>query len=249
MNEEEQEIDLIALFLHLARRWWAIALVGILCGGGAFCFAKFLIAPTYESTTAVYVVNKQGEGTLTYSDLQMGTQLTKDYKVLTKSRTVMEQTITELSLAMTVEELKKRVTVSTASDTRIMYITVTHTDPAMAQCIADKVRELATEHIMEVMKVWEVNVAESADYPTKKAAPSILKWTVVGGIGGVFLATVVLMLLYLMNDKVKSPEDVEKYLHSAVLGSIPYSVSLEKQVRTDAKERKRRKRGRRECRK
>lgn len=245
MNNDEREIDLIALFLSLARRWWVIVLAGLLCGGGAYCFAKFAIAPTYESTTAVYVVNKQGEGTLTYSDLQLGTQLTKDYVVLTESRTVMEQTIAELSLAMTVEQLKKNVAVSTASDTRIMYITVKHTDPAMAQRIADKVRELATEHIMAVMKVDEVNVAEGADYPTKKTAPSIFQWTAAGGTAGAFAAAVIMALLFLMNDKVKTPEDVERYLHSSMLGSIPYCESLEKQVKADEKKKKRRKRGRR----
>lgn len=244
MNNEEREIDLLALCASLLRRWWVIVLVGLVCGGGAFGFAAFVIPPSYESTTAVYVVNKQGEGALTYSDLQMGTQLTKDYAVLTKSRTVMEQTIAELSLHTTVEKLKECITVSTASDTRILYITVTHTDPALAWRIADKVRELAAKHIMEVMRVEEINVAEYADYPLEKTAPSVFKWTAAGSLIGIFLTAGLLALLFLMDDKVKTPEDIETYLHSSVLGSIPYSEKLEKQTKLGESGKTGRKRGR-----
>ena len=238
MNNEEREIDLVALFFALLRRWWIIGLASGLCGVACLCFSKFAIAPTYESTTAVYVVNKQGEGTLTYNDLQLGSQLTKDYVVLTTSRTVMEKVIEELSLNMKVDELKGALSVSTAADTRIMSIKATHTDPAMAQKIADKTRELAAEHIKAVMKVEEINVAESANYPTEKAAPSITKWTLMGGVFGGFLAAAIIAVLFLLNDKIKTPEDVEQYLHLSTLGSIPYCEVLEKQARADAKSKK-----------
>lgn len=244
MSNEEREIDLTALIYAVLHRWWLICLAEIVCGAAGLFITAFCMAPTYESTTSVYVVNKQGEGTLTYSDLQMGTQLTKDYVVLTKSRTVMEKVIEELSLDMTVEELKGAISVSTASDTRIMYITVTHTDPAMAQRIADKTREIAAEHIIAVMRVEEVNVAENANYPAKKAGPSISKWTLFGGMLGSFAAAAVIAVRFLFNDKIKTPEDVEQYLYVSTLGSIPYSTVLEKQARVDAKDKKKGKRGR-----
>lgn len=244
MNSEEREIDLMSLFMALLHRWWVIGLAGLLCGAAGLCIAKFAIAPTYESTTSVYVVSQQGEGTLTYSDLQLGTQMTKDYVVLTKSRTVMEKVIEELSLDMTVDELKDCLSVSTASDTRIMYIKATHTNPAMAQQIADATREFAAEHIIAVMRVEEINVAESANYPEKKAGPSISKWTLMGGVLGVFAAVVVIAVLFLLNDKIKTPEDVENYLGLSTLASIPYCEALERQAKADAKSRKREKRGR-----
>lgn len=235
MNNEEREIDLLALFMALLHRWWIIFLAGALCGAAGLCIAKFAIDPTYESTTSVYVVSKQGEGNLTYSDLQLGTQLTKDYVVLTKSRSVMERVIAELGLDMTVDQLKACLSVSTASDTRIMYIKATHTDPLTAQLIADRTRDYASKHIINVMKVEEVNVAEHANYPEKKAGPSITKWTLMGGVLGAFAAAAVIAVLFLMNDKIKTSEDVETYLQLSTLGSIPYCDVLEKQLKADFK--------------
>lgn len=238
MNNDEREIDLLALFMSLLHRWWIIFLAGALCGAAGLCIAKFAIAPTYESTTSVYVVSKQGEGNLTYSDLQLGTQLTKDYVVMTTSRTVLEQVIEHLGLDMTTEQLKDCLSVSTASDTRIMYIKATHTDPLTAQLIADATRDFASSHIINVMRVEEVNVAEGANYPLKKAGPSIAKWTVIGGALGAFVAVAIIAVCFLMNDKIKTSEDVETYLQLSTLGSIPYCDVLEKQMKADFKSRR-----------
>ncbi len=221
-NTEEMEIDLGELIMVLLYKWWIILLVGILVATGGFCVAKFLIEPTYESTTSVYVISRQNEESTTYSDMQLGTQLMKDVSVLTKSRTVAERVIEMLELDISVKNLQAMIDVSSATDTRILYITVTHVDPAMAQIIADLVREVAAQHAIDVMDVEAVNVAESANFPLEKAAPSIAKYTVLGGAIGVFLAAGLIAVLFLLDDTVKTPDDVEKYLKLSTLGSIPY---------------------------
>lgn len=220
-HTEEMEIDLLELFLALLRKWWILGLAAILGAAVGFSVAKFVIEPTYESTTAVYVISRQNEESTTYSDMQLGTQLMKDFAVLAASRTVAERVIAELELNMTVDELKGLLNVTSASDTRIMYIKVTHTDPAMAQRIADTVREAAAQHAMNVMDVEAVNVAETANLPTQKAAPSISKYTLLGGLFGGFLAAAVIVVLFLLDDTIKSPDDVEKYLGLSTLGTIP----------------------------
>lgn len=221
-NTEEMEIDLGELIMVLLYKWWIIMLAGILVAAGGFCVAKFLIEPTYESTTSVYVISRQNEESTTYSDMQLGTQLMKDVSVLTKSRTVAERVIEMLELDISVKGLQEMIDVSSATDTRILYITVTHVDPAMAQIIADLVREVAAQHAIDVMDVEAVNVAESANFPLEKAAPSIAKYTVLGGAIGVFLAAGLIAVLFLLDDTVKTPDDVEKYLKLSTLGSIPY---------------------------
>ena len=111
--------------------------------------------------------------------------------------------------------------VSNATDTRIMYITVTHTDPALAQRIANAVRDAAAQHALAVMDIEAVNVAELADLPTQKKAPSIAKYTVLGGLLGGFLSVAVLAVLFLLDDTIKTPQDLEKYLGITTLGTIP----------------------------
>mgnify|MGYP002514616824 CR=1 FL=1 len=86
---EEMEIDLGELIMALLYKWWIIVLAGLALAVGAFCFAKFAIEPTFESTTSVYVISRQNENTTTSSDMTLGTQLMKDIAALAKTDAAM----------------------------------------------------------------------------------------------------------------------------------------------------------------
>jgi capsular polysaccharide biosynthesis protein len=170
----------------------------------------------------MYIINRQSNETLTYSDLQTGTQLTKDYQELVTSRPVLEEVRSELSLDMDNKELKKKISVDVPTDTRIVTITVEDSSPEMARAIADAIRNSASEHISAVMNTEAVNVVEEANLPEEQSSPKILKDTVIGGAFGAFIAVVFIILIYIMDDTIKNPDDIEHYLKVSVLGSIPY---------------------------
>lgn len=223
---EEIEIDLREVCIVLLSKLWIIILVGLLTAGIGFGLSAFIIPPTYESTSKIYILNKQQENTVTYSDVQLGTQLTKDYAQLIKSRLVLEKVIEELDLAQLKEDIdyetmQKKVEVSTPTDTRILFITVTDTDPVLAMEIANSVREEASIHIKNVMDIEAVNVVETANLPTEKAGPSVIKWSVIGGCLGAFFVMAIIMLTFFMDDTIKNSDDVEKYLGLSTLALIP----------------------------
>ena len=226
MNNDEIEIDLREVFILLISRAWMIIAVGIVTALIGFAISAFLIAPTYESTSKIYILNKQQENTVTYSDVQLGTQLTKDYAELIKSRLVLEKVIEELNLTAINEEIDyeamlEKVEVTTPTDTRILSITVTDTDPVMAMNMANSVREAAAVHIKNVMDIEAVNVVETANLPIEKAAPSIFKWTLIGGCLGAFLVMAVVLVIFFLDDTIKTSDDVEKYLGLSTLAMIP----------------------------
>lgn len=219
------EIDLLEIISILLNRFWVIFGAALLAAAAGFMISKFVLTPTFESTTKIYILNKSENTTVTYSDVQMGTQLTKDYAELINSRYVLEEVIEELSLAdIEYEDLLDQVSVHTPTDTRIVSITVTDTEPQQAMEIADCIREVAGEHIQNVMDIDAVNVVEEANLPTEKAGPSVAKWTLIGGIIGVFLVCVIVLVHYLLDDTIKTSEDVERYLGLSTLALIPVAV-------------------------
>ena len=218
---DEIEIDLWEICLVLIHNLALIISVGIMVALGAFLFTQLLVTPTYESTTKIYILNKQENASVTYSDIQLGTQLTKDYAELIQSRFVLEEVVQGMGLDLTYEQMKEKVSVTTPTDTRILAITVKDSDPVMAMKMANAIREAAAVHIMNVMDIQAVNVAETANMPMKKASPSVLKNTFIGGLLGVFLIIAVVLVRYLMDDTVKTPVDVEKYLQLSTLAVIP----------------------------
>ena len=85
------------------------------------------------------------------------------------------------------------------------------------------------------MDIKAVNVVETANIPDEPSSPSLLKSGVIGAALGILLSLAIVVIVYLMNDTVKTPEDVEKYLGLSVLGTIPYVSKLEKKSRKKKK--------------
>ncbi len=221
VENEEVEIDLVELFRFLLHWIWLIIICGIAAGLVGFLISAFLLTPKYQSTTGIYVMSRQNGDTLSYSDTQLATQLTKDYEELIVSRTVLESVIAEESLPDTYETLKSRVAVENTSDTRIIYITVTDTDPAKARSISNAIREAAAQHIMSVTEVQAVNTVDEANLPTEPSDPSVRKWTAIGTALGMLLCVMILVVRFLLDDTIKTSEDVEKYLGWSTLALIP----------------------------
>ena len=221
-NNNEIEFDLLEIVHILFGRFWIILCAGLVTALICFAVSAYVLAPVYESTTKIYILNKTDNTAVTYTDVQMGTQLTKDYAELINSRYVLEKVIEQLSLEdMEYEELMNKVSVNTPVDTRIVSITVEHTNPELAMKIANCIREVAGEHIQNVMDIEAVNVVEKANMPMEKSGPSVVKWTMIGGIAGVFLACAVILIIFLLDDTIKCSEDVEKYLGLSTLALIP----------------------------
>ena len=225
-------IDLVEVF-QVIRHWlWLIVLVALACGTAAYAFSKFVLPEEFESTTKIYVLDKSGAGGTnsqsTYSDLQVGMQLTKDYVELIKSRTVLEAVMKDnhLDQTYTYEQFAEMVNVQTPADTRIVTITVTNHDPALAQKLADDIRKRSGELIIDTMQIDAVNTYEKANYPDRKSAPSCGRWAVVAALIGALAVSAVVIARYLLDDTIKTSDDVEKYLGLSNLALIPFDESV-----------------------
>lgn len=231
-NADVMTIDLVEVFQVIWHWLWLIVLVALACGTAAYAFSKFVLPEEFESTTKIYVLDKSGAGGTnsqsTYSDLQVGMQLTKDYVELIKSRTVLEAVMKDnhLDQTYTYEQFAEMVNVQTPADTRIVTITVTNHDPALAQKLADDIRKRSGELIIKTMQIDAVNTYEKANYPDRKSAPSCGRWAVVAALIGALAVSAVVIARYLLDDTIKTSDDVEKYLGLSNLALIPFDESV-----------------------
>lgn len=229
-SDDELTIDLAELFGVLWHWIWLILLVALLFGGAAFAFSKFVIPEEFQSTTKIYVLDKESGsgGQTTYTDLQAGAQLTKDYAELITSRTVIEKVMTDnhLESVYDYKEFLKKVEVNTPTDTRIVSITVTDTNPALAQALADDIRVEASDLIINTMQIDAVNTYEAANLPTEKSAPSCSKWALIGALLGALLVGGIVTLQYILDDTIKTSEDIEQYLGLSTLALIPLDENI-----------------------
>lgn len=227
MNTKENtsiEIDVLALFMSLWSKKFRIIFISLIFGVAAFFGSIFLISPKYTATTRIYVVNQNNQNSqsnLTAQDLQAGTYLVSDYKEIITSREVITDVIVKNNLKMSVEELTKSLSVSIPSDTRVISISVIEANPKTATKLANSIRKVAAEKIKDVTKVQDVTTLEKAEVPDSPSSPNIKRNALIGFVLGGFLAVVTILLVELLDDRVKSSDDVEDVLGMTLLGVVP----------------------------
>ena len=238
VQNDEVEIDIGHILSILWEKILVIIATGIIVGLAGFLVSKFLITPKYESETKLYVLNRANDSATTLSDVQLSTQLTKDYQILVTSAPVMNQVIKELGLNMKASELESTISVDTPSDTRVLQITVTSDNPKRAKDIADKVAQVSSKKICDIMKIEQVNVIEEGSMSEEPAVDTVQKWTLIGLALGIVLSCAVIIIRSMLDDTVKTTEDVEKYFDLSTLAVIPISEEMDDGLGKNKKSRK-----------
>lgn len=224
MKEQNMmEIDVFHLLKILWKRKLLIALVAFVTGIVAFAYSSFIVKPEFTSTTRIYVVNRnQGDKPgLTNQDLQAGSYLVKDYREIILSQDVLEKVATDLKLELPPKGLASKIKVTVPVDTRIVSISVTDRAPEEASRIANSLREVAAQKIINVTRVSDVTTLEEARPATSPSSPNIRRNTMVGFLAGAVVMVVTVLLVEILDTRVKRPEDIEDVLQIALLGVVP----------------------------
>jgi capsular polysaccharide biosynthesis protein len=220
---ETEEIDLLDLFsVYVSKMPWLIAafLIGALVAG---LFTHYLITPIYTATSKLYMVSASSGSAIDLTDLNIGTSLSSDYVELMQIRPIYEDVVEELGLDYTYLELQDMVTISSITDTRVMTVTAESADPEEACEIANAVAQKAVDYLPDLMETSEPHIAETAIVPEEPSSPSLLKNTVLGALVGLIIVLAVLTVTYLLDDTLKSSDDIEKEFGIIPLTVIPES--------------------------
>ncbi len=236
-NNDEITIDLGEIFSYLLGKIGYVILAAVVCAAVSLFITVGFITPQYTSTAKIYVLNRQSTDAVTSSDVTSSTYLTEDYIEMIQSRTVLESVIADLDLDMTYEQLLSTLNVTAQSDTRVIYISVKNPSPKKARDIADAITTASITHIEQIIDLDSVSVVDPANLPTRRSSPSISRNVAIAGLLGAVAVLAVLVVIFILDDKVKSEDDVERYLGISVLGSLPMDEN-ETQVQKKRKRRK-----------
>ncbi len=226
-NNEEVEIDLVEVFHALLAKVWLIILLAALGLGLMVGYTILFVKPVYSSTSTIYILSKSTDIT-SLADIQLGTQVTQDYQVIITSRPVLEKVIENLDLNTTYESLKTQISINNPSNTRFLEITVKDNDAYLAKKIVDELTRVSCETTADVMETQAPNIMDYGQVSSAPVSPSLKKNGIIGALLGFVLACAIIIIRFMMNDSIKTGEDVERYLGLNVLGMIPLEEGVSK---------------------
>lgn len=237
--ENRNELDLLELFDYLKKKIAVLLVVFLLGAVVGFVGTKLFIPPKYTASTRVYVLNRSNEGAVVSSDFSLSNYMVTDYQVLITGRNVTAEVAKNLNLDMTNKELAEMIQVTAPDNTRVLQISVTDTDARRAADIANQVRDVATEQIKRIMDVDAVNLVYAAEIPEEPSSPSVVKNTVIVALAALVMAAGVYVVAFLLDDTLRTEEDVQQYLGLSTVGVIPLSDELNAMAQYGGRKRKR----------
>lgn len=186
-------------------------------------FSFVALANTYTASVSMYVLANSSEtqaGTTLSTDLSASQMLTNDVSELIKSERVLNQTANQLG--MTEQELEKYdVEVTSSTTTRLITIEVTGDTPNSAAAIANGLANTTNTVAQEIMDIEAVNVIDQAATPDEPSGPPRTMYVAVAFLAGIFAAVAIVVVMDMVNTRIRKPEEIEELLEIPVIGKIP----------------------------
>lgn len=218
--EQSSDIDIVELFYRLLENLKTIILVAVLGAILMGVYSCCVVTPMYEATSKIYILASR-ESVVNLSDLQIGNYLASDYVEIFKTHEVQEQVIETEKLNYSVDYMKKHVSVTNLSNTRILSITFSDPDRETARRVADTYAELGSEYINSIMLTDKPTVLSAAVLPSKPVSPNVPRNVILGFLLGALLVIIIVAIRFITDDKIKTSADVRKYLDLPTLAILP----------------------------
>ena len=230
-RQEVKTIDLIGLFFAILEKFWLVAIFAVI-GALVMGWMASRSVTTYTATSKLYIVDTSS-GSINIANLQLGTVLTMDYQEVFKTWEVHEMVIEELDLPYSYAQMQSMISVSNPEDTRILYITAAYPDAKMAADIANAYAKAAKTFIINTMRGEEPSDFSIALEPSVGYSVSASSRMVMGFMLGSVLAVGILTLMFVLDNRPRSPEDIKAY------GGIPTLAVFPDRPKKPAKKRMR----------
>ena len=219
----EETIDLREYFAIIKKRFWIIALITVVAMVVSGVISFFMLSPVYESKSTLIVNTEKNEETqmITGDQFSVSQKLAVTYGEIIKSRAVLESVISNLKLDSEYEDLVGQITVSPVKDTQIISISVQDTNPKKARDIANEIPKVFEKEVKRITKANDIQVIDKAILPENPIKPNKMMNVAIAAVLGMMIGLFVVFVLEYLDNKIKTPQDVEKHLDLPILGVIP----------------------------
>lgn len=221
---EEQVISISEIIDAVKKRWKIIALTTVLATLVSGIFSFFVISPTYEASTKIFI-GKEGAESEGYnsSDVSMYQNLIKTYSELIKTKDLVNKAIDNSQYDLSVNNVLNGITVNTLTGTQILQISYQSKSPSIAKNILESITNEFITKAEELVPNGNVKILESVELPKNPVAPNKTMNIAIAFILGMMVGFGIVFLLEYLDNTYKNKEQLEKDLDIPVLGVIPMS--------------------------
>lgn len=221
VEDDEDVIDLLEVARAILKHIKLIILLCVIFGAAGFFGTKFLIAPKYTASTSIYLTPQISEsGSLDYNSQMANSKLVTNAVNLLTQNNIMSEVAKDVGLE-SAEKVKDVVTVTNESDTEIITVSATTTDPKLSKNIANDTVSTFIRTMQKNLNVRNIEIVDKAKLSYVPSGPNAKKNGVLAAVVGFVLGAGYAILRYLLDNRLRTKEEAEKYLGIPVFCEIP----------------------------
>lgn len=255
-QDDGREIDLLELFFRLLEKAGWIAGIAVAAAVVAVLYTVLFVTPAYRATAKLYVLNSS-DSAINLNDLNIGEKLADDYVQVFNNYEVYEMAqkflnpaqyemysndkevlklLTEKTYTLSGDfsEVLEMLDINVISNTRIIEINVTSEDKKEAMVVANVYALAAQEFIASVMRTDRPSMFEPARIPEMPSSPNVLKNAVLAFVICGVLAAAFFVIQFILDDRVRTAEQLQKQLGLPTLGLMPIQASERRSGRLES---------------
>lgn len=218
---EMEEIDLLELFRTILKYIKLIIVLCIVFGAGGFFGTKFLITPTYTARTSIYLTPRINDtGSLDYNSQMANSKLVTNVVNLMTQNNIMSEVAKDVGVENAFS-VKKCISVTNESNTEIITVTATTTDPKLSKDIANDTVDTFINTMQKNLNVRNIEIVDKAKLSYIPSGPNIKKNTLLATMVGFVLGCGYAVLKFLLDNRLRTKEEAEKYLGIPVFAEFP----------------------------
>lgn len=216
----EEEISLLESLNVLKKKSKLIILftfLGLLITG---VYTFFGVTPMYESSSRIVVNQTQNTNqTITNTDIQTNLNLINTYQSIIKEPIILEDVISETGINLSIEELSRKISVQTESNSLVFGVSVKDESPYTAAELANAVATSFESKIGEILDVQSVTILSEATPNLSTVSPNTTLNLFIGFLLGLFLGILVAFLAEYLDKRIKDSKIIDD-LGWTNLGSV-----------------------------
>ena len=222
--EKTNEINIMDILYIIRKHIVAIISVAVVMAIVSYVYTITLVTPMYRSSAHLLIKALTNDAMTVYSDSSSRVMLVNNCIEVLSGTEIMQSVVDELALDLTPEELQNLIVISSPADTQVLKINVIHPDPKVAKEIATKMVDKTEDVLARDVGVAALSTIQQPKIPLAPISPNPLKNTVMGGFLGGFITAAIVLIIRFINNKIYTPEDVDRVLGLTVFASIPEVV-------------------------
>lgn len=217
--ETNDEISIMELVNLLRRNVWLIVGLTLLGGVIAFSVSSFILSPTYEASSTVFIRPRVNDGQISTGELAANARLANTYAEIARSNAVLRNVSVS---GFSVNEIRESIAITAVRDTEIMRFSSTTTSPTASAAIANQVVNAFINEVYEIIEIENLYIIDQAEVNPQRVGPNVLLNSLIGLVLGGMISIGIIFILTMLDRTISGRDQVEALLEVPVLGEIHY---------------------------